>query len=82
MLTDQILHNCSGDDVQHHCAGDSRQAGKTALYQVTMGVAGQYLTYILQEQDKCSLPCLPPDHSGHHHLLHHPPHGDSLESNY
>ena len=33
-----------------------------------------------EEPHQCSLPGVPPDPSGHHHLLRHAAHGDSLEA--
>ena len=36
----------------------------------------------IQEPDQCPLLGIPLDHRGHHHLLHHIAHGDSLEGHH
>ena len=35
-----------------------------------------------EEQDQCSLPRVPPQPGGLHHLLHRPPHGDPVAADH
>ena len=55
----------SRHDPEHHSSGDCQQAVHLAWN---------------QEQDQHALPCVPPHHCRHYHLLHHHAHGDALET--